>query len=62
MIEEESQDVIQVYSLGEYSDEEILQEYMSEWFSNEVFDYLMVIYSTWNGLYKKADTLTVFPD
>ena len=55
LIEEESQDVIQVYSLGEYSDEEILQEYMSEWFSNEVFDYLMVIYSTWNGLYKGDD-------
>ncbi|MCM1040678.1 MAG: YARHG domain-containing protein [Ruminococcus sp.] len=55
LIEEESQDVIQVYSLGEYSDEEILRDYLSEWFDNEVFDYLTVIYSTWNGLYKEND-------
>ncbi len=38
------------YSLGEYGEEQRLKEYVSTWFSEEVFDYLMdmcgIIYST----------------
>lgn len=55
LIEEESQDVIQVYSLGEYSDEEMLKRYLSDWFDEEIFDYLTVMYSTWTGLHKGDD-------
>lgn len=55
LIEEESQDVIQVYSLGEYSDEEMLKRYLSDWFDEEIFDYLTVMYGTWTGLCKGDD-------
>lgn len=40
-IEEISDDVESYYSLGEYSEEGRLKEYVSEWFSEETFDYLM---------------------
>lgn len=51
-IKEKSQDIIQFYSLGEYSEEEKLKNYLSTWFGNDVFDYLTMIYNTWTGLYR----------
>jgi len=49
-IEEKSQDVIQYYSLGEYSDESNFRTYLSNWYSEEAIDYLILMYNTWTGL------------
>lgn len=54
-IEERSDEVFHVYSLGDYSDEEKLKNYLSNWFDEQVFDYLVMMYNTWNGLYKGED-------
>lgn len=49
---EKSQDVFKYYTLGEYSTEESLKEYLAEWYSEEVFDYVVWIYSIANVLYQ----------
>lgn len=54
-LEEESDHASRVYSLGEYSEEGRLQEYLSEWFGGEVFDYLTAMYYTWDCLYQNAE-------
>lgn len=54
-IEERSDEVFHVYSLGDYSEEEKLKNYLSNWFDEQVFDYLVMMYNTWNGLYKGED-------
>lgn len=52
LIEEISDDVETYYSLGEYSAEPQLREYVSTWFSDEVFDYLMAMCIVMHGLMK----------
>ncbi|MBR5800603.1 MAG: YARHG domain-containing protein [Lachnospiraceae bacterium] len=52
LIEEKSQDVIQYYSLGEYSDEDSLKAYLAKWFNEKTFDYLLMMYNTRTGISK----------
>ena len=52
LIEEMSDDVAIYYSLEEYSSEPKLREYVSAWFSDEVFDYLMAMCAVMHGLTK----------
>ena len=52
-IEELSNDVGQYYSLGEYGEEQRLREYVSTWFSEEVFDYLMDMCFIMHGVTKE---------
>ncbi len=52
LIEEMSDDVETYYSLEEYSSEPRLREYVSTWFSDEVFDYLMAMCTVMHGLTK----------
>ena len=54
-IEEKSDDVEVYYSLGEYATEERLREYVSTWFSEEIFDYLMDMCSVMYGVEKDED-------
>ena len=49
---EKSQDVFQYYTLGKYSTEESLKAYLSEWYSEEVFDYVVYIYSIATAFYR----------
>lgn len=51
-IEELSDDVGKYYSLGEYSSEEKLREYVSMWFSEDAFEYLMCMCSIMHGVEK----------
>lgn len=55
LIAERSDEVFHVYSLGDYLDEDKLKKYLSNWFDEQTFDYLVMMYSTWNGLYKGED-------
>lgn len=50
LIGEMSDDVETCYSLGEYSAEPRLREYVSAWFSEEVFDYLMGMCAIMHGV------------
>ena len=52
---EEDEDIFRYYSLGEYSEKERLQEYLSQWFSAEVYDYVLSIYRYTMGLTVNAD-------
>lgn len=54
-LDEESDHASRVYSLGEYSEERRLKEYLSEWFGEEVFDYLTAMYYTLDCLYQDAE-------
>lgn len=54
-IEEISDDVESYYSLGEYSEEDRLKEYVSTWFSEETFDYLMHMCSVIYGAVRDED-------
>lgn len=52
LIAEMSDDVETYYSLGEYSAEPQLRAYVSTWFSDEMFDYLMAMCIVMHGLTK----------
>lgn len=54
-IEEKSDDEETYYSLGEYTSEQQLREYISTWFSEEVFDYLMNMCFVMHGVTKDED-------
>lgn len=54
-IEEKSDGVEVCYSLGEYTTEGQLREYVSIWFSEDVFDYLMNMCSVMYGVAKDED-------
>lgn len=44
-------DIFRIYSLGQYSDETALRDYLSSWFSGEAVDYVILIYTMCKGLY-----------
>lgn len=50
-----TEDVFQIYSLGEYSDERKLQNYLSAWFSEEAIDYVINVYTMCSGLYRNEE-------
>ncbi len=54
-IEEKSDDVEVCYSLGKYAAEGQLREYVSTWFSGDVFDYLMDMCLVMYGVTKDED-------
>ncbi len=54
-LEDKSDDTSDIYSLGEYSEEGRLKEYLAEWFDEEIFDYLTAMYREWVCLYQDND-------
>ena len=54
-LEDKSHYTCDIYSLGEYSEEGRLKEYLSEWFDEDIFDYLTEMYFEWVGLYQDKD-------
>ena len=54
-LEDKSDDISDIYSLGEYSEEGRLKEYLSEWFAEDIFDYLTAMYREWICLYQDKD-------
>lgn len=50
-----TEDVFRIYSLGEYSNEESLRDYLSAWFSEEAIDYLITIYTMCKGLSRNEE-------
>ncbi|MDE6747579.1 MAG: YARHG domain-containing protein [Lachnospiraceae bacterium] len=54
-LEDKSDDISDIYSLGEYSEEGRLKEYLSEWFAEDIFDYLTAMYREWVCLYQDKD-------
>ncbi len=54
-LEDKSDDISDIYSLGEYSEEGRLKEYLSEWFDEDIFDYLTAMYREWVCLYQDKD-------
>lgn len=55
LIIEEWQDDIRNFTLGEYSSEEALKEYLCQYFSEEIFEYITIMYNAKNALWKNDD-------
>ena len=54
-LKNKSDDISKIYSLGEYSEEGRLKEYLSEWFDEDIFDYLTTMYRAWVCLYQDGE-------